>query len=66
MNQNFVFQVASYRKEDETQVRIGVIGTSGSQETRARRRVLDHLHAKGWFVGAMKLVHSEPAKRKES
>ena len=55
MNAEYLFTAVTYRADAkqpgvEPEYRVGQLGASGSQETRARRRVLNHLNAAGWCV----------------
>jgi hypothetical protein len=63
MNTAFLFDVEAYKGEGETREdRAGQMVATGSQETRARRRLLDAIHTEGWVARSLVLVDSKPAK----
>lgn len=65
MNQRFTFAVEVYKQDGSTQDEgpaTVVVTTTGSQETRARRRLLEALHARGAFARQVTLVEARPVK----
>ena len=66
MNQAFLFQVRAYRQDDPTKApQDGQCIATGSVETRARRRLLDTLHEKGWFISTLVCLDSKPVNPQE-
>lgn len=59
MNKLYAFEVTIHGVPG-----MGLITSSGSEETRARRRLLEALHADGRMVKTLKLVAEKPAPRK--
>lgn len=69
MNQEFLFRVAAYPRDLEgdarkEQTKVGELVSTGSQETRARRRLLRHLHDQGFMAARIDLVAFRPASRR--
>jgi hypothetical protein len=70
MNQEFDFVIEVYqeipRMGGNVERRCGppvALTSSGSKETRARRRILDELHKRGVFARSIKCIASRPAKK---
>lgn len=68
MNQEFLFRVAAYPRDldgeaRKEQTKVGELVSTGSQETRARRRLLRHLHDQGFMVAKVTLLAHRPARR---
>lgn len=66
MNQIFTFDVVVYPATSNTAHSTNAITTvesSGSTETRARRRMFDRLHASDLMVKQVTLAHVRPAPR---
>lgn len=61
MNQVYFFNATVYKADNKAAQEKAAVATTGSQETRARRRVLDGLHASGLIVRKLELVAFRPA-----
>jgi hypothetical protein len=61
MNQIFTFTAAVYTTNPH-QCELVALQTTGSMETRARRRVLQNMHDSGLKVRKLDLVGCKPAK----
>lgn len=59
MNQAFQFDVVIEKRSNGGVIQEDV-WTTGSQETRARRRLLDHYHDAGYWVRQITCVQSMP------
>lgn len=71
MNQEFLFRVAAYPSNLDGEARkaqtsIGELVSTGSQETRARRRVLRHLHDQGYMAANITLLAHRPVRRPQN
>lgn len=61
MNQVYYFNAVVYKADNKAAQEVATVASSGSQETRARRRVLNGLHASGLLVRKLDLVAFRPA-----
>ena len=61
MNQVYFFNATVYKADNKAAQETASVVASGSQETRARRRVLDGLHSSGLLVRKLELVAFRPA-----
>lgn len=62
MNLKYTFQIAAYRANTTSPMEVIQVSATGSQETRARRRLIEHLHGKGIFAKSVELLATEKAR----